>query len=88
MPCPMVMQRSFEGATTTNTWQNVYTNSISGDNLHGSINFIDVEAKGKTAFYRVVGIEEAAKVVASTQLFTSSPASALENKKHDAPSVP
>jgi hypothetical protein len=55
----MVLQRSF--GDITGPWQNAYTNSITAENPYGSISFVDGEAKGKSAFYRVVGMQEAAK---------------------------
>ncbi len=51
------MQRSF-GDVVVGPWQNVYTNSITAENPYGSISYIDAEARGKTAFYRVVDMEE------------------------------
>ncbi len=54
-----VLQRSFGDAL--GPWQNVYTNSITIDNPYCSINFVDTEARGKTAFYRVVGMDATIK---------------------------
>jgi hypothetical protein len=71
VPRSMVLQRSF--GDITGPWQNAYTNSITAENPYGSISFVDGEAKGKSAFYRVVGMQEAAKA-ASQQTSTSNPA--------------
>jgi len=59
-------------------WQNVYTNRISAENPHGSINFVDSAAKGAPAvFYRVVSPETAKQSGISTANFIPS---SLENK--------
>ena len=55
----MVLQRSF--GDVAGHWANVYTNQITAENPYGSISYIDAEAKGKTAFYRVVSLETAAQ---------------------------
>ncbi len=51
-PRTMVLQRSF--GDMMGPWANVYTNSITAENPYGSISYVDAEAKGKSAFYRVV----------------------------------